>query len=479
VSSIRVIQGDCLEVMRGLEAESVDSIVTDPPYGLTFMGKNWDHGVPGGAFWEEALRVAKPGAMLLAFGGTRTHHRLMCAIEDAGWEIRDVLCWLYGSGFPKSHDIGKAIDKSKGAKREVVGNKAELAGRNPVNHTARHGRTTPLRSGWEYNLTAPATGLARTWDGWGTALKPAYEPIVLAMKPLDGTFAGNAEKHGVAGLWIEGCRVSAANYTKGGQNSSIAFGVRGLGSKQPRCNGTSGRWPPNLVLSHHPECVRRGVKRVRANQSSAPGSGKGHEETEGHGIYRGVGGRVSKSTAAPDGTETVEDWACHADCPVRMLGEQSGVRKSVVRVSEDKDVPAATYSLGRKGTTPRGHADQGSCARFFPNFSADGDETARFLYCPKAGRKERNAGLPEGETSTHPTVKPIALMEWLLRLTKTPTGGVGLDMFGGSGTTGVAAVNTGRDWILIEKDAEYCEIARKRIEHARKQRGAKQGALSI
>ena len=177
---IELLQGDCLAVMAGMAENSVDTIITDPPYGLSFMGKEWDHGVPGVPFWEAALRVAKPGAMMLAFGGTRTHHRLMCAIEDAGWEIRDCVMWLYGSGFPKSHDISKAIDKTAGATREVVGNDPTRYRRdNDGNNTyAAH-------CGQTGDITAPATPDAATWDGWGTALKPSFEIIVLAMAPLD------------------------------------------------------------------------------------------------------------------------------------------------------------------------------------------------------------------------------------------------------------------------------------------------------
>jgi site-specific DNA-methyltransferase (adenine-specific) len=203
---VTVYCGDCLEVMADLEDNTIPTIITDPPYGLAFMGKDWDRGVPGVRYWKEALRVAKPGAMLLAFGGTRTHHRLMCAIEDAGWEIRDVLNWLYGSGFPKSHDISKAIDKAAGATREVVGPN-RYAGRRTEGSGPDNGDACYGQYAIPGNETAPSTPLAQTWDGWGTALKPAWEPIIVAMAPLDGTFAQNAEKWGVAGLWIDGGRI--------------------------------------------------------------------------------------------------------------------------------------------------------------------------------------------------------------------------------------------------------------------------------
>jgi hypothetical protein len=177
--------GDCLEVMATMDANSADAIVTDPPYGLSFMGKGWDHAVPGVEFWAEALRVAKPGAHLLAFGGTRLYHRLTCAIEDAGWEVRDCLMWLYGSGFPKSHDVSKAIDKAAGAEREVVGPSARHVSGKPEQRTAGlNGSSTFAESvGMGAFVTAPATDLARKWRGWGTALKPAWEPIIMARKP--------------------------------------------------------------------------------------------------------------------------------------------------------------------------------------------------------------------------------------------------------------------------------------------------------
>ncbi|HUU96831.1 MAG TPA: site-specific DNA-methyltransferase, partial [Phycisphaerae bacterium] len=201
-----VVLGDCLERIAEMPADSVDAIVTDPPYGLSFMGKGWDHGVPGEPFWAEALRVAKPGAPLLAFGGTRTHHRLMCAIEDAGWEIRDCLMWLYGSGFPKSLDVSKAIDAAAGAEREVVGRSARhVSGKADQRTEGLRGTSTFQESvGMGQFLTAPATDLARRWHGYGTALKPAWEPIILARKPLAGTVAANVQQYGTGGLNIDG-----------------------------------------------------------------------------------------------------------------------------------------------------------------------------------------------------------------------------------------------------------------------------------
>lgn len=237
-----IYQGDCRDVMASLEPESVDAIVTDPPYGLSFMGKEWDHGVPGESFWREALRVAKPGAYLLAFGGTRTYHRLACAIEDAGWEIRDCLGWLYGSGFPKSHDISKAIDKAAGAEREVVGVSARHGGGSSDIFPERG--TNPL--------TAPATDDAKRYDGWGTCLKPAWEPIVMARKPLVGTVANNVLTYGTGGINIDASRVTVDDdsYAKNcsGDRGHADNRKRNLGFAMGGGSASAiGRFPANII----------------------------------------------------------------------------------------------------------------------------------------------------------------------------------------------------------------------------------------
>ena len=314
---IRLYCGDCLEVLPTLAENSVDSIVTDPPYGLEFMGKEWDkfdnskrrvkgtggteapfghHAVQvdadrnaGYGEWcrtwaVAALRVAKPGAMLMAFGGTRTWHRLACAIEDAGWEIRDTVMWVYGSGFPKSHDISKAIDKAAGAMREVVGApyRAGLQSR---------GREDMIRGAFAAGLpeadkwiraTAPSTPAAQQWDGWGTALKPAWEPILLAMKPLDGTFAENAQKWGVAGLWIDGGRLPTNGETvtiNTWDDGSKPFGG-GAGHPFTGRQESGGRWPANLihdgsdeVLAGFPNATAGGRIRTKTNDSAIFGGG--------------------------------------------------------------------------------------------------------------------------------------------------------------------------------------------------------------
>jgi site-specific DNA-methyltransferase (adenine-specific) len=352
---------------------SVDSIVTDPPYGLAFMGKKWDYDVPSEDVWRECLRVLKPGGHLLAFAGTRTQHRMAVRIEDAGFEIRDMIAWVYGSGFPKSLDVSKAIDKAAGAEREVVGN-------NPTFRKMQENASNYNLQRNEF-ITAPATDAARQWDGWGTALKPALEPITVARKPLYGTVAANVLAHGTGALNIDGCRVGDDVVGWGGGQGGSPDPTQSKGRNYRMAAGearpVTGRWPANLVH---------------------------------------------------DGSEE------------------------------------ATAGLG---------------------------SAARYFYAAKASRSERDAGLegmPEVETrrygdraqgalpqqtpqgaiiqrNHHPTVKPVALMRWLCRLV-TPPGGVVLDPFAGSGSTGVAAVAEGFGSILIERDAEYVEIIRRRLAHA-------------
>ncbi len=411
--------GDALTVSLDMDADSVDAVVTDPPYGLGFMGKNWDHGIPGVPFWEAVLRAAKPGAHLLAFGGTRTHHRLMCAIEDAGWEIRDCLMWVYGSGFPKSLDVGRAIDKVAGAKREVVGPRVTGDGhiQNRRNGTNDFGTFKIAQDGIDM-ATAPATDAAKQWDGWGTALKPAWEPIILARKPLTGTVAANVQEHGTGGLNIDGCRIQGS---KAGAGSHKMFRLGGTNSRpyhdQPgnreAFDQTTGRWPANVVHDGSEEVVGR-----------FPDTAGGYRPDQSH--------------------------------------------------AEGESV------FGKRTQGAKPHNDSGSAARFF--------------YCAKASRSEREAGLESGERqfsatmgkgiggrehdpseprayvrNTHPTVKPLALMRWLCRLV-TPPNGLILDPFCGSGSTGVAAALEGFRFIGIDDNPDYYEIAHKRIAAATAQR---------
>ena len=253
--------GDCLDILPTLGANSVDSIVTDPPYGLNFMGKDWDKGVPGIPYWSEALRVAKPGAHLLAFGGTRTYHRLVCAIEDAGWEIRDTIAWVYGSGWPKSLDVSKAIDKMAGAEREVVGYITEGRAATPrqdIRGGKMHaGSDGPIRGYLGNQITAPATEAAKQWDGWGTALKPSFEPICVARKPFKGNVAENVLEWGCGGINVADCKVGIEIIPPQRQGKDIRGGNwSGDGSRSEyRSKGSVGRWPANLIHDGSDEVV--------------------------------------------------------------------------------------------------------------------------------------------------------------------------------------------------------------------------------
>lgn len=390
--SYEIINSDCLRAMQEMPDGCVDAIVTDPPYGLAFMGAKWDSfNGPNGkqttkerqdegrryatenkgaprygnshgkkvtrnemvAFqeamtpiFEEALRVSKAGAHMLCFGGTRTFHRLACAIEDAGWEIRDTVMWVYGSGFPKSMDVGKKLPE---------------------------------------------------WQGWGTCLKPAWEPIIVARKPLDGTVAHNVMTYGTGALNIDGCRVPTGDNLNGGAYSA---------------NG--GRSQLN------------GDNRTASGQGMfAAGSTTGKEFTQPQGRF--------PANLVHDGSQEVLE-----------LFPDSNLGSNEKPIQHKRDGAKNVYSAfaeGRNVTTPR-HGGNGSAARFF--------------YCAKASKKDR------GEGNDHPTVKPNALMRWLVRLV-CPQGGTVLDPFMGSGSTGVACMQEGMEFVGIDKDKHYCEIAEKRI----------------
>jgi hypothetical protein len=442
--SFEVLHSDCVEAMRAMPEASVDAIVTDPPYELGFMGKCWDasgiaYSVP---MWREALRVLRPGGHLIAFGGTRTYHRMTCAIEDAGFEIRDSLDWLYGSGFPKSLDVGRAIDETL----------CSVPGRH-------YWHETSLPKGRDARVgdhVCARTPEGEAWGGWGTALKPGHEPIVLARKPLpdDATVASHVLEHGTGALNVDGCRVGFASDADREQTRVPMAAFRsetnpdraGIGFGTGRTDETfepgSGRWPPNLLLTHATEC----------NGSCAPG------------------------------------------CPVAALDEQSGDSGANAPVKGTEPSSKTDGIFGKFAGRLEGefYGERGGASRFFPTFTWDPELDVPFLYCAKPARSERDAGLEDvmptsggeateradgsvgtqspragagrngGAKNFHPTVKPIRLMEWLVRLV-TPPGGVVLDPFVGSGTTGCAAVRLGFDFIGIEREEPYVQIAARRI----------------
>jgi DNA modification methylase len=405
----RVITGDCTEILKEIPDNSIDTVITDPPYGLSnhpettirktlskwlngeddytpktkgFMGKSWDAFVPPPAVWKEIFRVMKPGAIILVFAGTRTYDLMTISLRLAGFEIKDTLMWLYGCGFPKATDISNQIEKIE--KQQ-----------------------------------------AQPWKGYKTpSLKPAYEPIILAMKPTDGNFAENALKWGVAGLNIDNSRIEYQNSkdkqiatsprpnAPNHRNNSVTFISLNQHKKIERGN-PQGRFPANIIID---------------------------EET------------------------------------AKMIDQQSGITKSSIKYPSGKPKKAVTYEIGRD-IYIRGYEDIGGASRFF--------------YCAKASTNERELGLDDlpykiggGMKATqdqsfltssgnirnnlrknhHPTVKPLKLIEYLCKLTRTPTGGIVLDPFAGSGTTGMACIKTNRPFILIEKDPDYSIIAQKRIE---------------
>ena len=416
---MKLINADCIEAMKAMPDNSVDSIVTDPPYELGFMGKSWD--ASGIAFnvevWREALRVIKPGGHLIAFSGSRTYHRMAVAIEDAGFQIRDQIMWVYGSGFPKSHNISKGIDKALGAEREVIGQKI----RGDVQEAKSKGSTYSVADANKNNkaifgygvedITVASTAAAQQWDGWGTALKPAHEPMVLARKPLEGTVANNVLTYGVGGLNIDGSRVGSEGGTKGSDYAKT--GLFGIGGKANIEQINAGRFPANFIHDGSDEVVA---------------------------LFPAVKGATSRTPAS------------------------------------DASIDNAMFGGGFAGPV----YDDGL------NTSA-----ARFFYCAKASKRDRNEGLdgfevkrdhdgrkdggvggdnPRNRTNNaklnhHPTVKPTSLMQYLIRLV-TPPNGIVLDPFMGSGSTGKACAYEGFEFIGIDQSAEYVEIAQARIDFA-------------
>lgn len=370
---------DNREILASLPDHSVDAIITDPPYGLAFMGKHWDYDVPDVATWAECLRVLKPGGHLLAFAGTRTQHRMAVKIEDAGFDIRDLIAWVYGSGFPKSHDVSKAIDKAAGVEREVLATIPDRwAGKGAV---LQRSEQAPAGS---VNITGPASDPARTWQGWGTALKPALEPITVARKPLSGTVAANVLQYGTGALNIDASRVEGSvtiNPLVRNGVDSVYGGWKGHSGCESIIS--HGRWPANLIH---------------------------------------------------DGREEVLELFPVSD------------KQQLPRIGGFRDRPAPKSATDfKRGTRPS-----------LPMVRGDNGTSARFFYSAKASRRERGHG------NTHPTVKPLALMRYLCRLV-TPPGGLILDPYLGSGTTAIAALETGFRFIGIEREEEYFQIALNRL----------------
>lgn len=474
-----ILRGDAAHLP--MADASVDSVVCDPPYGLAelptamvlkaiaawmagdrthvpdgrgFMGREWDKFVPPPGVWDECLRVLKPGGHLLAFAGPRTVDLMTLSIRIAGFEIRDSISWVFGQGFPKSHDVSKAIDRMAGAEREITATGTPLKRMIPGATQNRTGQWAK-DDGREFvpAQTAPATEDAARWDGWGTALKPAHEPIVVARKPLAGkTVAANVLEHGTGALNIDGCRVSVTDpdYARN------ASGDRGHDENRTRAMDfamtagkahDAGRWPGNILLSHSPGCEMTGMRRVRP---AAHGPSRGTTPRAASDVYGTISDDAPGSHADADGMETVEAWDCADGCPVAELDRQSGVSTS----QGGRMRRTALGVMNDDGWQPTGQetlhfGDTGGASRFFPVFR----------YQAKAPASER----PRLEDGTAwPTVKPVELMRWLARLV-TPPGGTVLDPFCGTGTTGEAAILEGFDAVLIDKDPDALALTRVRL----------------
>jgi site-specific DNA-methyltransferase (adenine-specific) len=418
---MNLILGDCLDKLKELDDNSIDSIVTDPPYGLAFMGKKWDYDVPSQQIWEECLRVLKPGGHLLSFAGSRTYHRMAVRIEDAGFEIRDQIMWVYGSGFPKSHNIGKGVDKIQGNEREVVGENPNKKGRKS---DGKSSFVSDTLLGKGENAGVYVDKGNSPWEGWGTALKPAHEPIVMARKPLsENTVVDNVLQWGTGGINIDDSRIGLDEELDKSQLRTInrsqktekdGWGMNSNGSDTAQVVRPEGRFPANIIFDEE--------------------AGKLLDEQSG----------ISKSTGGRN-------------------GNKEGVGHNGIYGKYNGEVKDGNPGLG----------DVGGASRFF--------------YCPKTSKTDRNEGLehlpisrPDTRTETgmgsfvdkgvqpqqniHPTVKPTDLMLYLIRLV-TPKGGTTLDPFMGSGSTGKAAVRGGFDFVGIEREKDYFQIAEARIQY--------------
>lgn len=484
----KVFAGSCLDRLRELPDESVDAVVTDPPYGLSntdpghvsdalvrwvsgerdfipegkgFMGKAWDAFVPPPAVWDECLRVLKPGGHVLAFAGSRTFDLMALSIRLAGFEIRDSVAWLYGSGFPKSLDVSKAIDKAAGAEREVIGSKLGQPG-----YSMTDGKGGLYGGGFgangtgegECSVTAPATAEAQKWQGWGTALKPAFEPVVVARKPLIGTVAENVLAHGTGGLNIDGTRlpttdkISVDSYS--GRNKFLLGGLESV--DELRLYAEEDKKTPTG------EAAKKMLVRYEAWLASTP----------------------------PQPTGRWPSNVMLDEFTAGLVDEQSGVSKSIPSPRKEETHSEDIYGKGLGNWSGSTHSDSGGASRFF--------------YVAKASKRDRNEGLDElpevrhsdrekddgvggdnprnrsngARQNFHPTVKPTDLMRQLVRLV-TPPGGIVLDPFTGSGSTGKAAILEGFEFIGVELTDEYLPIIEGRLSHAVTQRAETEAEVKI
>lgn len=566
-----ILCGDNLPILREMPDNSVDAIVTDPPYGLSFMGRKWDYDVPSVELWAECLRVLKPGGHLLAFAGTRTQHRMAVRIEDAGFEIRDMIAWVYGSGFPKSHDVSKAIDREAGAERAdaVTGGHMGISahGGDCRNNNAQAWHAQSQHGQINKGLLTrgtPITDAAKQWDGWGSALKPSFETVTFATKPLDAMgycaiMITNLTER------IESCRHNAKNAVKSLERSRADLPGGKINTAHASVATDTGEVPANKTATGPEDATH-----LKADTSASTLEAEGialNTFLSWRRILEGVFNAVKTSTTLT-AFETTIDWKILSYCLLQVTPDiiiqarcnPNGLNPNALRAvtylnaslascesilalfavapamsqeaeacrGEDvkpnldpcilarkplaeRTIAANVLTWGTGGVNVDGcRIDRGAKTGGFPaNLIHDGSDevvrlfpvtgpskaaarnngefksvakgrelphvtyghddqggsAARFFYCAKASRSEREAGL-EGDKCTHPTVKPIALMRYLCRLV-TPPGGIVLDPFTGSGTTGCAATLEGFGFVGIEREAEYAEIARRRVEHWR------------
>lgn len=489
VETVKVFNGNSLEVLREFPDNCIDAGVMDPPAFISFMGKAWDSDKSYAEFVEvisEVFRVIKPGGHVLVWAIPRTSWMTGSALNLVGFEVRDVIAHAFGTGFPKSMNIAKAIQKESGV--EPIGERPPSLGM----------ANNPQWNDLQRQLIMPdPEGLAAEWEGWGTALKPAREDWFLARKPIsEKTVAKNVLKWGTGALNIDACRIgtNAGWSYPAGRGGDGCFGDAGgfAGNLEEPMQATKGRFPANLVLSHDEDCQLVGTTTVK--------SGKAHRNKSGG---KNIHSEVEKpamedmSYADENGNETVERWACVSGCPIRTLDEQSGLSKAGTAVQRNRDGEVHNKVYGKR-KCPAGadvsHADYGGASRFFYVAKpAKAEKEAGLKALPKktaselTGRKEGSAGLvakhtdgsdkanpyagtsgAEPRANTHPTVKSVALMSYLCKLI-TPPNGIVLDPFMGSGSTGVGALAAGFRFIGIEREEEYFKIAEARLNHAQAQ----------
>jgi len=436
-----LLLGDCLDKLKQLDDNSVDSIVTDPPYGLSFMGKKWDYDVPSQAIWEECMRVLKPGGHILSFAGSRTYHRMAVRIEDAGFEIRDQIMWIYGSGFPKSHDVGKNIEKIKvGGKANLtqVGTKKGLVA---TNHNDKAKSSNP--SGFSYrtnqkgysevatdrtqvNGEIPVYEITNDYKGWGTALKPAHEPIVMARKPFKGNVAENTLEWGVGGINIDGCRVGtekiSAHHAGSSNSGTLGWNVGDKKDSSKEYYDNEGRFPANIIFDEE----------------------SGNEEWKRY-FYCPKASKSDRDEGMPDKVGVF----------IQRPRREDG---SVIY----KETHAEEWAEAMKGKPRSEKTSKAAAEELLQQRNSIGATYAGNQTVGKIGANPNKPTQPRA--NIHPTVKPTELMKYLIRLV-TPKGGVVLDPFMGSGSTGKAAVREGMEFIGIEREEEYYEIAKQRIEN--------------